>query len=44
MCQTATPEELAQYEAGYQAWLKELEKALASGDQAKIDEAYENGK
>lgn len=39
-----TLEELEMMEEAYQAWKKELDKAIASGNQEEIDELYESGK
>jgi len=41
-CQPS-PEEIEAMEECYRMWVKELEEAIASGDQSKIDEVYEQG-
>ncbi len=37
-------EELNERDTAYKIWEKELEDAIASGDEGKINEALENGK
>lgn len=39
-----TPEEIAAYEEGYQQFLKDLADAKASGDQARVEQVYEDNK
>lgn len=40
---TLSPGEIAELEAAYQEWKKQLDEAIASGDQNRIEEILELG-